>query len=270
MTYNANNIRKVHAVPHYFWSSVSWDELNNDERNAWELIGYDQSKWDNNTLQIKKFLDYDQNQKKAIKDLGYEDYTWDAEPVNPEFPTILLDDEDDEEISVDNIVEFWDVHNWEDLDKYQKELFSLIGFDGESFDYNIYPETNYEDFNEEQKDSLSFLGYNQPIWNEILYDQLDDYEEDNNNNYEIELIIELDNDETNSDDSPIENTDDKLDKMEKGELNIKENETDFIKKLHKFDDIETKQIINTYITLKKAHLLKKNISFSSFVLILDR
>ena len=110
----------------------------------------------------------------------------------------------------------------------------MIGFDEESFDYNIYPETNYEDFNEEQKDSLSFLGYNQPIWNEILYDQLDDYEEDNNNNnnYEIELIIELDNDETNTDDSPIENTDDKLDKMEKGELNIKENETDFIKKLH--------------------------------------
>ena len=159
---------------------------------------------------------------------------------------------------MDNIVEFWDVHNWEDLDKYQKELFSLIGFDEESFDYNIYPETNYEDFNEEQK-ILYLLGYNQPIWNEILYDQLDDYEEDNNNNnnYEIELIIELDNDETNSDDSPIENTDDKLDKMEKGELNIKENETDFIKKLHKFDDIETKQIINTYITLKKAHLLKK-------------
>ena len=31
MTYNVNNIRKVHLVPHYLWSTISWSELNLDE-----------------------------------------------------------------------------------------------------------------------------------------------------------------------------------------------------------------------------------------------
>ena len=258
MTYNANNIRKVHAVPHYFWSTISWSELNLDESIAWGILGYDMEKWDNNMLEIHQFVEYDDIQQKVIIDLGYKDYTWDAKPVNPKFPAILLDDEENEEISVENIIEYWDVHNWEDLDKYQKELFLIVGFDEESFDYNIYPEINWEDFNEEQKDCLTFLGYNQPIWNEILYDQLDDYEdEDNDKAYEIELVIELEKDEQDDEE-------DKLSLMEKGILEKKKS-TDFLKALQTYNTYETKLIIDYFITLKLSNKLKNNYSFNDFV-----
>lgn len=259
MTYNVNNIRKVHLVPHYCWSTISWAELNLDESIAWGLIGYDMDKWDNNILKIQSYSEYNDIQQKAILDLGFKDYSWNARPVNPEFPTILLDDDDEEEISVDNIVEYWDVHNWDDLDQYQKELFSIIGFDEESFDYNIYPETNWQDFSEEQKDGLCFLGYNQPTWSEILYDQLDDNEEDDNN-YEIEVVIELDSEEDTSEEDETEDT---LSLMEKCKL--KEKKLDFMKVLKNYNSNEINLLINYYITLKNARLFNKQMSFIEFV-----
>ena len=264
MTYNVNNIRKVHLVPHYLWSTISWSELNLDESIAWGLIGYDMDKWDNNILKIQSYSEYNDIQQKAILDLGFKDYSWNARPVNPEFPTILLDDDDEEEISVDNIVEYWDVHNWDDLDQYQKELFSIVGFDEESFDYNIYPETNWQDFSEEQKDSLCFLGYTQPTWSEILYDQLDDNEEDDDN-YEIEVVIELDYEEDTfeEDTSEEDETEDKLSIMEKGQL--KEKKLDFMKVLKNYNSNEINLLINYYITLKNARLFSKQLSFTEFV-----
>ena len=263
MTYNANNIRKVHAVPHYFWSTISWSELNLDESIAWGILGYDMEKWDNNMLEIHQFSEYDDIQQKVITDLGYKDYNWDSKPVNPKFPTVLLDDEENEEISVNNIVEYWDVHYWEDLDIYQKELFSIIGFDEESFDYNIYPETNWEDFTEEQKDSLLFLGYNRLIWNEILYDQLDNYDNEyNDKEFEIELVIELDKDEEPEEENEPDEEDEKLSLMEKGMLEKKKN-TDFLKVLQNYNSHETKLLIDYYITLKLSN--KFNYSFSDFV-----
>merc|ERR1712166_316736 len=224
MTYIADNIRIVHAIPHYFWSGISWSELNKDEMDAWKIIGYNMDKWNDNLLKIFNFDDYDNNQQKAIQDLGFKDYTWNAKPVNPKFPTILFDEEDDEDISVDNIIEYWDVHNWIDLNIYNKELFSIIGFDKKSFDYNIYPNVNWEDFNKEQMDALCFLGYNQINWNEIVDDQSEMYEEDNNDSYEIEIFIELD-------DEP---------EIEKNEL---EEKYEFMKNLRKFNKLKINEII---------------------------
>ena len=254
MTYITDNIRIVHAVPHYFWSRIPWSELNKDEMEAWKII--DRS--NDNLLKIVNFDDYDNNQQKAIQDLGFKDYTWNAKPINPKFPTILFDEEDDEDISVDNIIEYWDVHNWIDLNTYNKELFSIIGFDKKSFDYNIYPNTNWEDFNEEEIDALCFLGYNQSSWNEILDEQLEVYKEDNNYSYEIEIFIELDDETDTEDDDETDN----FHHIEKTEL---EEKYDFMKNLRKFNKLKIKEIINSYITFKKTNVLNKKIDFCKFI-----
>ena len=167
MTYNVNNIRKPDIVPHLFWNG-DWDALNADEKEAWKVVGYTMTTWNNNTLTLKSFEDYTDNQKKAINDLGYQDYMWDDYPINISYPYTLEEWNDDgSDATVTNIDDYYEEHDWADLTKYQQELFETLGDkecnweeEGGCDDINI----PWKDLTIAQKAAATYLGFSEADW----------------------------------------------------------------------------------------------------------
>ena len=171
MTYNVDNIRTPDIVPHFFWM-MDWDKtetsLNEDERKAWKVVGYTMTTWTNNTYTIKSFVDYNPEQQQAINDLGYEGYMWDDYPLVISYPYTLEDWNDDgSDVTVTNIDDYYEEHDWADLTKYQQELFNTLGDkecnweeDGNCDDINI----PWNDLTVAQKAAAEYLGFDEESW----------------------------------------------------------------------------------------------------------
>lgn len=142
------NVRIPDTIPHFFWM-MDWNQLTDDEKDLWKLIGYDEQSWMNNSLAIKKFENYDNHQQLAINKLGYEDYVW-----NSNF------------VIEDNIVEYYRKLSWNDLNKYHKELFNSVNFFESNWNKsNMY---TFEELSIEKRLALDFLGFNEETWNNFI------------------------------------------------------------------------------------------------------
>ena len=138
------NIRTPDIVPHFFWI-MDWNDLNNDEKDAWKLMGYDENSWMNNSLLKKNFYDYTLVKQIAINKFGFKDYMWDTSPV----------------IEFD-IIEHYRNLKWDDLNRYQKELFNSLSY--YPHNWNKSSITKFSDFSYKLKVVIEFLGFNEETW----------------------------------------------------------------------------------------------------------
>ena len=151
------NIRTPDIVPHFFWI-MKWDELNLDEKEAWKLVGYDEYSWTNNSFQKKDFYDYTLVEQIAINKLGFKDYMWNTSAI------IELD-----------IVEHYRNLKWNELSRYQKELFNSLNY--YQHNWNKLNTKKFNDFSFKLKIVIEFLGFNEETW-DIFIEVKDDIKKD--------------------------------------------------------------------------------------------
>jgi hypothetical protein len=61
-----------------FWENVDWDDMSPQEQEAWELLGWNKSSWDDRgSAPDNDWADLSQIQRAAAQSLGYTGSTWD-------------------------------------------------------------------------------------------------------------------------------------------------------------------------------------------------
>lgn len=67
------------------WNDVGWQEMSEDERNAWQILGWTDKLWelDQPAMQppssSKAWADLSENERAAARRLGYRSSTWDRD-----------------------------------------------------------------------------------------------------------------------------------------------------------------------------------------------
>ena len=162
------NVRNVNKVPHVFWSKFDWADLNEHEKEHWEVFGHDQNSWDGTSnIVINKFATYSKEVQDVILELGFDQVAWDEFEVNPTFPVKLFEGTN-REVTVDNITDYWYFHKYDDLSPFQKRLFEILGKVRNDRDYYNSSLKKHDDLSVEQKHAVEFLDMTPTNWNKLI------------------------------------------------------------------------------------------------------
>jgi len=77
------SIRKIKGDPTDFWLDFDWEDMSEEEKSLWSILGWDKDSWEEEddppSSDDKEWRELSSNEKEAATSLGYDKETWDED-----------------------------------------------------------------------------------------------------------------------------------------------------------------------------------------------
>ena len=160
------------------WNNYSWAELNDAQRYAAKVLGYNQILWDIGAQTTTSELDWNDmtaEQEDAAMLLGWDEESWNADSSDVDEDQ---DEDEDEEVYIPAASagmvamggdDVWNNYSWSELNEEQRNAAILLGFTQDMWDYGGQPDVTNEWWDEmttEEENAAALLGWDKESWDE--------------------------------------------------------------------------------------------------------